>query len=230
MGSNPNDLVKDVPTSELEKILADRKSNEAAKRERERKAYESNRNSKIDIVIKQAMQYSSMLVAFKTGVSKIMNEQQELLNQYGAIPANSKGGFSVTTSCGTMRVTRTRTTKPVWDERSEKAVELIKQFLADTIKKKDIDTFEVLMSFIARDTEGNLEYDKVMTLLQHEDRYTDGRWKEGLTLIKESYRVDQTGFGYDFLKKDDQGKWQRIELSFPSIKIPSTLESDEKVL
>lgn len=221
--------VEEMSTEELQQELARRTKEEKQKRDDAKAAYEANRDAKVKILIDQASQYNKMLVAFKTGVQRIMNEQQDQLNEYGGIRANSKGGFSITSSDGTMRVTRTRTTKPIWDERSEKAVSLIAEFLRDTVKKKDVKVFDVLMSFIARDKDGNLEYDKVMNLLQHEDKWNDDRWIEGLTLIKESYRLDQTGFGYDFQIKNQEGKWERIELSFPSIKVQSTIEENETV-
>ncbi|NDG53898.1 MAG: DUF3164 family protein, partial [Flavobacteriia bacterium] len=118
------------------------------------------------------------------------------LSEYGKIRSNSKGGFSVTDKNDTMRVTRRRDTEPVWDERSGKAVELIKEFLGDAIKKRDIKMYEILMSFLERNANGDLEYGRVMDLYKHEDKFDDPRWKEGLKLIKESFSNHLKGYGY----------------------------------
>jgi len=147
----------------------------------------------------------------------VMEQQAEKLSAYGEMPGKSKGGFSVTHSDGEQRVTRIRKTQPFWDERSVKAQELIHDFLHDTVKKRDVKIFEILISYIQKNENGNLEYDRVMNLLNHEDKFTDPRWVEGLRLIKESYRVNLRGYGYEFKKKGTDGKWETLDLSFAGL-------------
>lgn len=146
-----------------------------------------------------------------------MEEHAVKLAHYGKLRSNSKGGFSITTENGALRVTRRRDTEPVWDERAAKAVELIKDFLGDTIKKRDIDTYEVLMTFIERNEKGDLEFARVMDLFKHESRFEDERWQEGLRLIKQSYGNHLKGYGYEFKRKAADGKWDNILLNFSSL-------------
>jgi hypothetical protein len=107
---------------------------------------------------------------------------------------------------------------PQWDERSDKALELIADFLRDTVKKKDIKLFEILFSFIQKNEKGDLEYSKVMHLLQHKGKYNDPRWLEGLELIQESYNVQLRGYGYEFYSKDEiTGKFEKVEINFTAL-------------
>lgn len=208
------ETVEQLSTAELEAILARKKAAEKAKKEQARKAYESNRDSLINHLIAKARDVEAELKDFKKMVHKAMDEQAIALGEYGGIRSNSKGGFSITSGCGNYRVTRRLDTVPQWDERGEKAISLIKDFLTDTVKKRDKKLFGILISFLERNKSGDLEYAKVYMLLQHEDKYNDPRWVEGLSLLKESYHLMLKGFAYELKVKDGFGKWQTLNLNF----------------
>lgn len=208
---------KDYTTAELEQMLKERKKQEALKAEKEKQAYEDGRDEMIEKVILTAKTLFRELGEFKTFCHIEMDKQAVKLSEYGKIRSNSKGGFSVTDKNDTMRVTRRRDTEPVWDERSGKAVELIKEFLGDAIKKRDIKMYEILMSFLERNANGDLEYGRVMDLYKHEDKFDDPRWKEGLKLIKESFSNHLKGYGYEFKVKGEDGKWENLYLNFSSL-------------
>ncbi|PKP26606.1 MAG: hypothetical protein CVU03_03460 [Bacteroidetes bacterium HGW-Bacteroidetes-2] len=206
-----------LSTKELEQLLKSRKAAEAKKAEAERKQYEATRDTKIEAIITTARTMHRELEEFKQFCHIEMDEQAVKLSDYGKLRSNSKGGFTITHSDGSMRVTRRRDTEPSWDERSTKAIELIKDFLGDTIKKRDKDLYEILMGFLQRNEKGDLEYSRVMSLFQHSDKFNDSRWVEGLKLIKESYGNHLKGFGYEFKIKTESGHWQNLILNFSSI-------------
>lgn len=208
---------KELSTAELEQMLANRKKAEKAKAEKEKVVYENSRDEMILKVITTAKCLFKELGEFKQFCHIEMDNQAVKLSEYGKLRSNSKGGFSVTDTEDTMRVTRRRDTEPVWDERSGKAVELIKDFLGDAIKKRDVEMYEILMSFLERNAQGELEYGRVMDLYAHEDKFEDPRWKEGLKLIKESFSNHFKGYGYEFKVKGEDGKWQNLYLNFSSL-------------
>lgn len=203
--------------AQLEELLKKQKAKEAKKREAEKAAYEADRDEKVHAILITAKTLFKELTEFKAYCHVEMEKQAEALNKYGKIRSNSKGGFSVTDSEDNFRVTRRRDTEPSWDERSIKAVELIKDFLSETIKKRDVKLYQILMGFLERNANGDLEYSRVMDLISHEDKYDDQRWKEGLKLIKESFSNHFKGYGYEFKHKTPDGKWQNILLNFSSL-------------
>lgn len=207
----------ELSTAELEQMLANRKQAEKTAAEKEKASYEKHRDEMVSKVIQTANALFKELGEFKTYCHIEMDNQAVKLSEYGKLRSNSKGGFSVTNSDDTMRVTRRRDTEPVWDERSGKAVELIKEFLGDAIKKRDVKMYEILMSFLERNANGELEYSRVMDLYKHEDKFDDPRWKEGLKLIKESFSNHLKGYGYEFKIKGEDGKWQNLYLNFSSL-------------
>jgi len=211
------DLSK-LSSAELKKILARKEKSEKEARQKELAAYDEEKNEKISKLMERAYALSVALEEFKKECHTTFDEQSEALERYGMIRSNSKGGFSITSKNGSMRITRIRSTEPFWDEKSIKAVDLIKDFLYSTVKKRNKKLFEILISFIEKNKNGDLEYSRVMSLVQHEDKYDDPRWKEGLQLIKESYNNRLKGFGYEFKEVDPESKkWKHLNLNFSSI-------------
>lgn len=206
-----------LSAEELEQALAKKKSEDAAKKASEKKQYEQERDNLVANLIGFAKKQAQSLSEFKELCHDSFDTMKERLDNYGALRANSKGGFALVSSCGNFKAVRTRATQPHWDERSQKAVELIVDFLETTIKKRDKKLFSILFSFIKKNEKGELEYSRVMNLLQHRDKYNDPRWVEGLNLIQESYSSNLKGYQYEFYTKDEEEKWSRINLQFSSI-------------
>jgi hypothetical protein len=202
---------------QLKARLAELEREEKQKQEKARREYERDRDRTVENLMAEAAYLAERLETFKKKCHEVMDAQAVKLEEYGGIRGNSKGGFSVTHSRGNLRITRRRDTEPYWDERGTKAVALVKEFLYDTVKKRDIKTFEILMSFLERNKNGDLEYAKVFILLQHEAKWDDPRWKEGLRLLKESYSINLKGYGYEFKSLDDSGKWENLKLNFSGI-------------
>lgn len=209
--------IENLSTAQLEELLKKKKKEEATTLAKEKEAYEKRRDEVITNIITTAKTLFKELGEFKAYCHIEMDKQAEQLAGYGKIRSNSKGGFSITNADDTMRVTRRRDTEPVWDERSTKAVELIKDFLGDAIKKRDTKMYDILMSFLERNEKGDLEYSRVMDLYHHEDKFDDPRWKEGLRLIKESFSNHLKGYGYEFKIKGEDGKWENLYLNFSSL-------------
>lgn len=209
--------VKELSLEELEALLSEKKEAARKAREKEKQTYVSNRDKKIEEIMQEAVRLNDQLSFFKQKCHQIMDEQALKLESYGAIRGNSKGGFSVTHSLGSLRVIRRRDTQPYWDERATKGVALIKDFLNDFVRKRDKKLFEILMSFLEKNKAGELEYSKVMHLMKHEDKFEDPKWKEGLALIKEGYMVTMKAYAYEFRRLVGDGKWENIALNFSSI-------------
>jgi hypothetical protein len=209
--------ISKLSSSELEDLLAQKKKEEAKEQEEKRKQYEKDRDEDMEHIICLASEIEEKQKYLKSLVSNKMEAHQIKLNEYGKIRSNSKGGFSIMNTDKTIRIKRRRDTQPTWDERSTKALELIHAFLYDTVKKRDIVLFEMLIGFLVKNKKGDLDYASVMNLLSHETRFNDERWKEGLRLLKESYSSYLKGYQYDFERLNSEGKFEKIEVNFSAL-------------
>lgn len=209
--------ISQLSARDIEQLLAKKKQEESKKVQKEKLKYEAARDAVIDELILEAQQVSGAMARLKAKVAILMDQQQVKLAEYGKIRSNSKGGFSIMDTNGLNKITRRLDTEPSWDERAHKGVELIQSFLFDTVKKKDQETFELLLSFLVKNKKGELEYSQVFRMMEHEHLYSDERWNEGLRLLKEGYQLYYKGFGYEFRVKSVGEKWQNIVLTFSSL-------------
>lgn len=209
--------IDEIPTEELEALVKKRKKAERDEERRQRESYEKARDETVSDIINAAQDLSKELAEFKRRCHQHMDIQHKSLERYGKLNKSSKGGFQVVHSAADKKVIRRRDTEPFWDERADKGVELIKDFLHTTVKKRDEKLFKILLSFIEKNQNGDLEYAKVLSLIKHRDKFDDARWVEGLRLIEESYRCQLKRFGYEFKVKDEHGQWVKIDLNFSSI-------------
>lgn len=209
---------KEMSIEELELMLEKKKAAQQKRLEKERVAYITERDKNIQELIEDAYALNVAIKTFKGRVAHTMQLQSDKLADYGKIRKNSKGGFSITNEAGDKRIVRRRDTEPTWDERGDKGVAMLKDFLGDVVKKRDLELYEILMGFLERNEKGDLEYSRVMDLLKHENKWNDKRWSEGLRLVKESYSNTMKGYGYQFMLRPEEGdKWESINLNFSSI-------------
>ena len=220
---NPTEkTASELTTKELEALLANKKKAEQAKEEKERKAYEAKKDAVVSELIQEALTIQDLVRQFKAKVHADMDLQEEALQSYGKIRSNSKGGFQIVDTEGLLMVKRRRDTEPSWDERADKGVEILKEFLSDAVKKRDQKLYNILMGFLERNNKNDLEYSRVLSLLKHEGEFNDPRWVEGLKLVKEGHSSFLKAFGYEFKTKvvtedNPEGKWQNITLNFSSL-------------
>ena len=208
---------KQYSIEELQEMLAKQKKVDQKKREKEEDKYIHDRDTRVMELVDIALDLEVQMQAFKQKCHETLEEQENELKTLGKLNKKSKGGYSITHSNGTRRVTRLRRTEPFWDERAEKAIVLIKEFLYGTVKKRNVKLFDILITFIEKNKQGDLEYARVMNLIRHEDKYDDPRWKEGLKLIKDSFNNRMKGYSYEFKVEDKDKKFRNVELSFTSI-------------
>ena len=204
-------------TEDLQKALAAKTAEENRLRKQAKEDYENQKEVAIGKIMAEAINVNQVVGNFKALCHQIFEKHKEMLDEYGGIRSNSKGGFSLISKDGDYKVTRIRCTTPQWDERSEKGTQLIEDFLKDTVKKRDLDVFELLYSFLKKNEKGDLEYSKVMNLISNKHRFKDPRWVEGLNLLEESYSIQLRAFGYTFSTKNEAGKWDTINVNFSSI-------------
>ena len=213
----PKINIEDLSAEELQAALDKKKKADAAKREKLKKQYEDERNTSVNYLMTNANDLHNAIKSFKQVCHEMMEKQHAALVNYAGHISRSKGGFSIVSSDGQFKITRRRDTNHSWDERSNKGVALIKEFLSDKVKKAAQKEYDIIMSFLERNQQGDLEYSKVMQLLQHKDKYQDERWVEGCTLVLEGYNINFKAYNYEFKMKNDAGTWVNLSLNFSSL-------------
>lgn len=208
---------KELTIEELEKELKARKEAENAKRDKEKKQYETTRNKKVNRIAAQAERLSGILKTFKSDVDTTFTEMKELCDSFGDIRKTSQGGFTLTNTDNTFRISRKLDNAPVWNELCDKGVSLIKDYMISEMKVKNKTMYEMLMTFLQKNQKGDMNYPNVMKFLKHENKFEDERWKEGCRLLRENFTTDFKKFYFVFSKKNEAGEWENINLNIASI-------------
>lgn len=204
-------------TEQLEAMLAKQKEKERKEKEAKRAEYEQEREELVNEMINQARDLNAQLKVFKEASLDAMKAFQLKLEMYGDMRANSKGGFQLTSQDGNRRVQYKFISLSFYDERAAKAEQLLKQFLTDTIKKKDVTVHGIIMDLLEKNKNGQLEFSRINKLYKYEDSYQDPRWKEALDLFKESFQTGESKYDLYYQERDAEGKWQTLNLTFNSL-------------
>lgn len=208
--------VTQLNKEELKAALAKVEAQEKREAEAKKNDYESRRNGLSEGLVREATELEAMIVAFHEKAKSSLLAFREDSRQYGGLRANSKGGYSIESASGMKATLRFHA---IWafDERAGMAEELLKEFLAETVKKRDVPVYEILMSLLERNSDGKLEPRRVMEIIKHESKFTDERWTKAIKLLKESYHEQTSKYYMEFALKNGDGKWEAVNLNFSSL-------------
>jgi len=210
--------INDLSTEELERLLAKRKQEQKEQARLARETYEAHRDTLVVDMIIKANKLHHEMVAFKNEAVAKLEEFRKVAQEYGEIRSNSKGGFSLRSSDQQLMVSYDRNTKSEYDERADLAEQLLREFLADKVKKRDKKAYQTIMALITRNSKtGQFNPVSINSLLSVEDNYDDERWVKAMKLFKESYNNIFISMSVSFYKKDGQDKDQLIPLTFASL-------------
>lgn len=210
--------LEDLTPEQLEELAAKKRKEAAEKRRIEREAFETTLETTASQMVRDAVALSEKLSEFYEKCTNDLNAMRDILNEYGMIKANSKGGFHLKTKDGNFKIVYRYKTLCDWDVRAEKAEELLKDFLKDVVLKRDLDAYEVIMALLEKNKYGNLEFSRIQTLYSQADRFDDPRWKESIRLFQESFVKTGSKMSLEFYKRaGENGKWEPIPLNLSNI-------------
>ena len=104
-----------------------------------------------------------------------------------------------------------------FDERADVAAERLMEYLKDYIsgsdKGADDPMYQLAISLLERNRQGDLDYKSISKLYELEDKFDD-EYKGIMELFRESNVVQATAINYYFWKRDENNVWHRVEPSF----------------
>ena len=220
------DLSK-LSAEELEAALAKKKDQERQEKIKKREAYEQRRDDLVFKRIKQARRLNALLKQFKKETLTELEEFSKEAHLYGDIRSTSKGGFSLRHSETGEKVSLDRNVVSEYDERADMAEKLIKEFLEDKVKKRDLSSFRTISALLSKNKAGDFTPGQISRLLSIRDNYSDERWARAIQLFEESYQVREVSYSVSFFEKDSMSKDVAIILSLPSMPLDVETEPEE---
>jgi Protein of unknown function (DUF3164) len=199
------ETVSETKKPTRQELLAQLKELEEQERG-ERVAYELMKSELVDTLCNQALGTEEGVKKLHENSMKQLMAFREVMNDYGDLPKNSKGGFSIANDRFKARLKIHNLGD--FDERANIAER--------TLKVTDENSFELIMKLLER-KKGKFEYARVMEILSYEDKYQDADWKMGCKLLKESFNHTGTKIYMEFEQKMEDGSWRKINLNLASL-------------
>ncbi len=212
-----NKTVDQMTTEELQALIDQRQNESKERAKKEREEYETYINDTTADIVLGALVLNETMSEFYKATTTKLEDMRERLNKYGEIKSTSKGGFQRVTKDGKYKLIYKYSTICAWDERAEKAESLLRDFLKDFVKKRDLKMYNVISALLERNKEGNLELSRIQSLYSQENNFDDPRWKEAIRLFKESFKPVDSKMRIEVYKRNpESNKWEPISLNLSS--------------
>lgn len=209
------ELLKSMSADERRQLLQELQQQEKEDRQARRDAYEGLRAEFMQDVKNKLFPVVEDVKAFRDWIEKDTGAFRETMREYGRLRREEQSSFTIVD--GDMKVEVKSNKVKSFDERADMAAERLVDYLKRYAMSRELGTedpmYQLAMTMIERNRQGDLDYKSVSKLYELEDRF-DGEYTEIMNLFRESNVVYKTAVNYYFHRRDANGVWRRVEPSF----------------
>jgi hypothetical protein len=209
------DALKGMSAEERKQLLEDLKEEERKEARDRRETYETLRSTFMADVRQRLMPLVDDVQGFRTWIETEAEGFRSVMREYSRLRTEGQGSFTVVD--GDMKLEVRSNNVKTFDERAdlaaERLVSYLKAWVSHSEKGQDDPMYQLAMTLLERNRQGDLDYKSISKLYELEDRF-DGEYKEIMSLFRESNIVQKTATNYYFYRRDKNGVWHRIEPSF----------------
>lgn len=207
--------LKSLSVQDRKELLKQLQQEEKENKRNRRDAYEGLRAQFMLEVKNKLFPVVDDVKAFHDWVEKEAASFRDLMRDYGQLRKDDQASFTIVD--GDMKLEVRSNKVKSFDERANLAAERLVDYLKRYAMSRELGTddpmYQLGMTMIERNRQGDLDYKSVSKLYELEDRF-DSEYTEIMDLFRESNVVYKTAVNYYFHKRDENGVWRRIEPSF----------------
>lgn len=213
---NPIDLSQ-MTAEEKKALLAQLNADASESRQAKRDAYEALRAEFMHRVEEFLVNVTADVKDFKQWLEKESEGFISVMRDYGQLKNADQRNYTITD--GDFRLQVASNSVKGFDERADMAAErlvaYLKNYMQKSEKGQEDPMYQLAMTLLERNQRGDLDYKSISKLYELEDRFGDQKYKDIMTLFKESNVVQKTAVNYYFFRRHKEtGVWMRIEPSF----------------
>lgn len=210
------EVLKELSAQERKELLKQLQQEEKEDRRNRREAYETLRHQFAFDVESKLMPIVNNVQGFYDWIVGESEAFRNVMRDYGQLRrGEEQSSFSVVDEDFKLEVKSNKVKS--FDERADLAAErlinYLKNYVGRTDKGVDDPMYQLAMTLLERNKQGDLDYKSISKLYELENRF-DAEYAEIMQLFKESNVVYKTATNYYFYKRDLNGVWRRIEPSF----------------
>ena len=208
-------LINSLSAEERQALIAELQQKEKDERIQKREAYEALRNQLVFETEQKLGNIVADVAAFKEWLEKELAGFREVMAEYGQLKNDEQSNFTLTS--GDFRLIVKSSKVKRFDERADmaavKLIDYLKDFVAQSDKGVDDPMYQLAMTLLERNKQGDLDYKSISKLYDMEDKFGE-EYKAIMDLFRESNVVNSTAVNYYFHKRDKDGVWRQVEPSF----------------
>lgn len=172
-------------------------------------------------IVKEAALINKALKAFKDLITELIGEAYEMDLKEKKVAENGKGNYVLYSFDRSIKVEVNINERIEFDENLIGAAkEKFEAFLTEGTNGVDEMIRELIRSAFETVRKGKLDTKKVLSLLAYRSRISEAKYPqfhEALKLIEDSIRRPDSRTYYRVWEKDQEGKYQALELNFSAI-------------
>lgn len=215
MSDNIREALKGMTASERKKLLEELKAEEQKATRNRREAYEALRAQFTHEVENHLLPLVEEVREFRDWIEKEADGFYAIMRDYGQLRKEDQSSFTIVD--GDLKIEVRSNKVKTFDERAdlaaERLMEYLKSYVAQSEKGYDDPMYQLAMTLLERNRQGDLDYKNISKLYEMEDRF-DSEYRSIMQLFRESHTVTKTATNFYFWQRDKNGVWRRIEPSF----------------
>lgn len=212
---NIREALKGMSAAERKNLLEELKAEEQKAIRDRREAYEALRVQFAHEVKSHLLPLVEDVRQFREWVEKEADAFYSVMRDYGQLRKEEQSSFTIVD--GDMKMEVRSNKVKAFDERAdmaaERLMEYLKAYVAGSEKGYDDPMYQLAMTLLERNRQGDLDYKNISKLYEMEDRF-DEEYKSIMGLFRESHTVTKTAVNFYFWQRDKNGVWRRVEPSF----------------
>lgn len=212
---NIQEMVKGMSAEERKAFMEELNKQEQQEQIDRRDAYETLRKEFVLEVKNRATGLVEAVKLFRDWLDGNAKTFRDVMREYGHLRKDEQMSFTLVEGDFKLEV-RSNKVKG-FDERAdvaaERLMEYLKTYISGSAKGADDPMYQLAMSLLERNRQGDLDYKSISKLYELEDRF-DEEYKAIMELFRESNVVQTTAINYYFHQRDENNVWHRVEPSF----------------
>lgn len=215
MTENIKETLKGMSAADRKALLEELRAEERQATRDRREAYESIRAQFMHEVKSHLLPLVENVREFRDWIEREAEGFYAIMREYGQLRKEDQSSFTIVD--GDMKIevrsNKVKTFDECADMAAERLMEYLKAYVAGSEKGYDDPMYQLAMTLLERNRQGDLDYKNISKLYEMEDRF-DEEYKSIMSLFRESHTVTKTATNFYFSQRDKNGVWRRIEPSF----------------
>lgn len=208
--------ISKMTSKELEELAAKKRQEEQKRDKAQRDAYEGIRAEFLHKLRNRIKALTDHVADTFDYVKEESEGFKQVMAEYGQLRFDNQLSFTVKDEHfkAEVKVNKIK----AFDERADIAaarlIDFLKDWIAASEKGVNDPMYQLGMTMIERNRQGDLDYKSISKLYQLESEFNSPEYSEIMQLFKESNVTETTATNFYFWERDNLGVWRKLEPNF----------------